>query len=100
MLGDQLAQLACRHEWQGVVVYGCVRDTDQLKQMPLGVRALGACPRRSVKRNEGQRDVPIRFAGVIVHPGEYLYADADGLIISADRLHEHRHGPPVTDSRS
>ncbi len=55
--------------------------------MPLGVRALAACPLRSVKRNEGQRDVPLRLAGIVIQPGDYLYADDDGMLISAERLH-------------
>ena len=68
MLGDKLAMLAVDHGWEGVVVYGCVRDTAELQQMPLGVVALAACPMRSVKRNEGQRDVVVRFAGLVVKP--------------------------------
>lgn len=87
LLGDKLAQLACDHGWEGVIVYGCVRDTAELQQMSLGVRALAACPLRSVKRNEGQRDVPLRLAGIVAHPGDYLYADEDGMITSAHRLH-------------
>lgn len=87
MLGDKLAQLACDHGWQGVVVYGCVRDTAELRQMPLGVRALAACPLRSVKRNEGQRDVPLRIARIVIQPSNYLYADEDGMITSAKRVH-------------
>lgn len=87
LLGDNLAQLACDHGWEGVVIYGCVRDSAELQQMPLGVRALATCPLRSVKRNEGQQDVPLRFAGLVIQPGDYLYADEDGLISSSQRLH-------------
>jgi regulator of ribonuclease activity A len=87
LLGDRLAQLACDQGWQGVVIYGCVRDTAALSQISLGVKAMAACPLRSEKRNEGQRDVPLRFAGLFVRPGDYLYADEDGLITSARRLH-------------
>ena len=88
LMGDQLAQLAVDHGWEGVVVYGCVRDTAELQRMPLGIRALAACPRRSVKRGEGQRDVTVRFAGLVVQPGDYLYADEDGMITSPERLHD------------
>ena len=87
MLGDQLAALACDHGWAGVVVYGCVRDTAALRQLSLGVRALAACPLRSVKRNEGQRDVPVRFAALDIEPGDFLYADEDGIITAPQRLH-------------
>jgi regulator of ribonuclease activity A len=70
-----------------VVVHGCVRDTAALRELPLGVRALAACPLRSEKRNQGQRDVPLRLAGINVRPGDYLYADDDGLIIAPRPLH-------------
>jgi regulator of ribonuclease activity A len=87
LLGDKLAQLACDHGWSGIVIYACVRDSAELQRMPLGVRALAACPLRSVKRNEGQREVSLRFAGIAIQPGDYLYADADGVITASQRLH-------------
>ncbi len=82
LLGDQLAALAINNGWNGVVVYGCVRDTKLLATMELGVLALAAHPRRSEKRNEGQRNVPLAMAGIRFAPGAYLYADADGVIVS------------------
>lgn len=54
----------------------------------LRLTRVSACPRRSVKRNEGQRDVTVRFAGLVVQPGDYLYADEDGMITSTERLHD------------
>jgi len=86
LLGDRLAELAIDNGWAGVVVYGCVRDTKQLATMDLGVLALSAHPRRSEKRGEGQRNVPLRVAGVHFIPGAYLYADADGVIVSQREL--------------
>lgn len=67
-------------------MYGCVRDVDVLAETELGVQALGAHPRKSEKRGEGQRDIPVTFAGVTLSPGEWLYADNNGILVASERL--------------
>ncbi|WP_048307026.1 ribonuclease E activity regulator RraA [Halomonas sp. PR-M31] len=86
MLGDMLAEKAATNGWAGVVMFGCVRDVEVLAEIELGVQALSAHPRRSEKRGEGQRDIPVTFAGVTVHPGQWLYADNNGILIAKERL--------------
>ncbi|HLS82870.1 MAG TPA: ribonuclease E activity regulator RraA [Steroidobacter sp.] len=86
VLGDMLAQRAVDNGWSGVIVYGCVRDVAALAGMQIGVKALGACPVKTEKRNEGRRDLPVRFAGVVFRPGEWLYADEDGVIVAERAL--------------
>ena len=86
LLGDQLAELAVRNGWAGVVVHGCIRDSEAIGQLPLGVKALATHPLKSIKRGEGQREIPVRFAGVQFRPGAWLYADGDGLIVSEQPL--------------
>ncbi len=86
VLGGNLAAAAAKNEWQGVIVFGAVRDADELDACDLGVRALALNPRRSIKRGAGQRDLPIEVAGVPVRPGEWVYADRDGILVSAVRL--------------
>lgn len=86
LLGDMLAEKAADNGWAGVIVYGCVRDVDVLADTELGVQALGAHPRRSEKRGEGQRDIPVTFAGVTLRPGQWLYADNNGIVLAEERL--------------
>ena len=86
LVGDMLAELGRTNGWAGVVVYGCVRDAEQLSQMKIGIKALGTNPRKSVKKGEGAREVVLRFAELVVKPGQYLYADRDGIVISNQRL--------------
>ena len=86
LLGDLLAAAAVEHGWQGLVVHGCVRDVEILATLDLGVKALAACPVRTDKRGEGQRDVPLRFAGALMEPGHFLYADANGVIVAKREL--------------
>jgi regulator of ribonuclease activity A len=82
LLGDQLGALGVRNGWNGVVVWGCVRDTEALAAMDLGVLALAAHPLKSVKRGQGEREVALNFAGVTFRPGQMLYADADGVVVA------------------
>ena len=86
VLGDMLAQQAVDNGWSGVVVYGCIRDSFAIAQLALGVKALGTCPLRTDKRGGGQRDVPVRFAGVNFRQDDWLYADEDGLIVAQRSL--------------
>lgn len=84
LLGDMLAAMAEKNGWQGVLVNGCVRDVEILRTIELGVLALNCHPARSKKRGDGERDLPLRFAGVSFRPGQHLYADANGVVV-ADR---------------
>lgn len=86
LVGDQLAQLAIANGWRGAVVYGCVRDSRAIGAMDIGLYALATHPLKTVKRNTGEVDVPVSFGGVTFLPGEYLYADDDGIIVSAVTL--------------
>jgi regulator of ribonuclease activity A len=82
-LGDQLAALACKNGWSGVVVNGCIRDSELIATVGIGVKALGTHPKKSLKRGSGERDIPVRFAGVEFKPGDYLYADPDGIVVTS-----------------
>jgi len=86
LLGDLLATAAVENGWQGLVINGAVRDVEILETIELGVKALAACPLRTDKRGEGQRDVPLRFAGAQLEPGQYLYADPNGIIVARRAL--------------
>ena len=86
MLGDLLAAKAVAKGWAGVLMYGLIRDSADIAQMDLGVKALGTCPLKSVKKGVGERDVAVRFAGVNFTPGAYLYADEDGIVFSEAAL--------------
>jgi regulator of ribonuclease activity A len=81
MLGDQLAQLAVDNRWAGVVMFGCIRDALEISGMPLGVLALATHPRKSIKKGAGEVGGEVEFAGVKFRPGEWLYADEDGVVV-------------------
>jgi regulator of ribonuclease activity A len=86
LLGGNLAAAAARNGWAGVLIDGCVRDVAELAACELGIRALAAVPLATVKRNEGQCDVPVQVQGVWLRPGDWLYADGDGILVAAGAL--------------
>lgn len=86
LVGGNLAKLAENHGWAGIIVYGCVRDTLELNACEVGVRALGTIPRRSARLGVGEKDLMVNISGVIVHPGDMIYADEDGVLVSREHL--------------
>ena len=86
LMGGDIAELAAKNGWSGVVIYGCVRDVHEINAAAIGVRALASCPRKSTKRGLGEKDVPLYFAGVDFTGDDYLYADGDGLIVASREL--------------
>ncbi len=86
MLGDLIAASAVENGWAGVILFGCIRDSLEIGGMPLGVKALATNPRKSQRRGEGQRDIPVTFAGVRFSPGDHVYCDEDGIVVSTESL--------------
>ena len=84
LLGGNLGAAAARNGWAGVVIDGCVRDVAELARCNTGICALASMPLPTERRNEGQRDVSVQIQGVWVRPGDWLYADEDGIVV-ADR---------------
>ena len=82
LMGDNLATLAINNNWSGVVINGCIRDSREIGEMNVGVFALGTIPRKSIKRGEGETQIPVAFAGVLFKPGHFLYADEDGIVVA------------------
>jgi regulator of ribonuclease activity A len=86
LVGDQLAMLGVRNGWSGIVVNGCIRDSAAIETMDFGMLALAPHPRKTDKKNVGEADLAVTFGGVTFHPGEWLYADSDGVLVSATEI--------------
>ncbi len=86
LLGDMIAANAVENGWEGLVIFGCVRDVDALAELDLGVQALASIPLKTEKRGIGDLNVPVTFGGVTFKPGEYVYADNNGIVVSAEPL--------------
>ncbi|PZG16858.1 ribonuclease E activity regulator RraA [Nonomuraea aridisoli] len=82
LMGDVIAGMAVANGWAGVVINGAVRDVALLRELDLGVKALGSNPRKSAKQGTGERDVPVTFGGALFHPGAELFGDDDGVLVT------------------
>lgn len=86
LMGDNVAQLMIDNDWAGALIYGCIRDSGEISEMDVAVKALATHPKKSNKQSIGEQDVPVRFGGVTFEPGHWLYADLDGVIVSTREL--------------
>jgi regulator of ribonuclease activity A len=86
LVGDVIAGLGAQNGWAGLVIHGAIRDVGAMARLGIGVKALGANPRRSAKAGQGEVDMPVGFGGTVFVPGAWLYADEDGIVVSADPL--------------
>lgn len=86
LVGDQLAQLGAKNGWAGIVVYGCIRDSRVIGVTTIGVFALDTHPLKSIKKGVGDINIPVTFGGVTFVPGQHLYADEDGVLVSPSPL--------------
>lgn len=86
LLGDLIAESAVKNGWQGVIIYGFVRDVGTLKTMELGVQALGAVPIKTERKNQGELNIPIYIESNHIKPGMWVYADDNGIAFSASEL--------------
>jgi len=88
LMGDLIAESAVKNHWNGVVIYGCVRDVDAIAELDLGVHALAAIPQKSQRKGVGEVDIDLHFGGVSIQSGDYIYADNNGIVISKEKLVE------------
>ncbi|MBM97060.1 MAG: hypothetical protein CMI09_14580 [Oceanospirillaceae bacterium] len=86
MLGDMLAEKAAKNGWEGIIVYGCIRDVDVIMETDLGVQALATNRLKTDKKGLGEVNVEVKFGGVVFVPGQYVYADNNGVIVSPEPL--------------
>jgi regulator of ribonuclease activity A len=86
LLGDLLAEKAAANGWSGLIINGVIRDVDEIGRTSIGVQALGSCPIKTEKRGVGERDIDIHIGGVDIAPGDYIYADNNGVIVSKRSL--------------
>ena len=86
LVGDQLALLAIENGWAGIIVNGYIRDSAVIAEMHIGIKALGTNPRKSIKKNRGEADIELTIGQIPIKPGNWIYSDADGVIISEHNL--------------
>ena len=86
VVGENLMKFAHKNNYAGIIVNGYIRDTEQIKDIPVVLYALGTCPRKYIPVTEGETDIKLTFAGIEFNTGDYLYADSDGVVVSANKI--------------
>ena len=86
LLGDNLAALAIKNNWSGIIVNGRIRDAEIISQLDVAIFALGTCPRKSFKKNQGKKNIELSIDGLTIKPGDWVYADINGILISDSEL--------------
>ncbi|MCH2023531.1 MAG: ribonuclease E activity regulator RraA [Saprospiraceae bacterium] len=86
LIGDNIAKLAIDNQWEGIVVYGCIRDSKEINSMNIGIKAIGTCPVKSIKRNVGIIGEPLILKGTKIDTNQHIYVDTDGILLSFRKL--------------
>lgn len=86
LVGDNIAKLAMQNHWEGVIVYGCIRDAKVINTLEVGIKAIGTCPVKSIKRNVGLVGEELIISGIKINTTQYIYADMDGVLVSDKKL--------------
>ena len=86
VVGENLMKFALQNNYAGIVVNGYIRDTLQIRNIPVALYALGTCSRKSIVPTSGERNIPLSFGGITITPGQYLYGDTDGVIVTPSRI--------------
>ena len=86
LVGDNIASLANENGWEGIIIYGCIRDSKVIKTMDVGIKAIGTCPVKSRKQNVGSKGETLLIGGTEIVSGNYVYSDEDGVLLSSEKL--------------
>lgn len=87
VVGENLMNLAYKNGWKAIIINGFVRDIEAVKDIKVGLFALGVCPKKSTKKSEAKRDITLKFANATLKPNDHMYIDLDGIIITKKRVH-------------
>lgn len=86
LIDHKLATVALENDWEGIIIYGCIRDVDLIDELEIGIQALASIPVLASNSNDGELDMPINFGGVTFLPEDHVYADSTGIILSPEPL--------------
>ena len=86
LVGDNLAALGAKNNWSGIIVNGCIRDSMEINNIGISIKAINLVPNKSEKKDIGKYGLDLNFAGVIFNENDFLYSDPDGIVISPTKI--------------
>ncbi|MBK8018058.1 MAG: RraA family protein [Betaproteobacteria bacterium] len=81
IIGDLVTSYAKTRGVAGFVIDGAIRDSEEIAGRDLPVYARGVTPRGPSKEGPGEINTPVTVGGTVVHPGDIVVGDADGVVI-------------------
>lgn len=81
LAGEIMIRFAQMKGLAGIVVDGCLRDSDGIEELTMPVYAKGLTPQGPFKFGPGEINVPISCGGQVVFPGDILVGDKDGIVV-------------------
>jgi regulator of RNase E activity RraA len=79
--GELTGAEAVRRGMAGIVVDGLVRDIEKLRALPLAIFARGLTPHGGLPAGRGEPGVDLTIGNIVVHPGDWVVGDADGVVV-------------------
>ena len=86
LVGDNLAEIAAKNNWAGIIVNGCIRDSLEISKIKISIKALNLVPNKSQKKDIGRYKIDLKFAGIVFRENDFLYSDPDGIVVSSSEL--------------
>ena len=81
LLGFLMVSTAIKLGLAGMVVDGCIRDAAEIRSSGFPVFAAGINPNGPMKNGPGEINFPIQCGGQLIHPGDMIVADDDGVVV-------------------
>jgi RraA family protein len=81
LLGFLMVTTAMKLDLAGMIVDGCVRDAEEIRNSGFPIFVAGINPNGPMKEGPGEINYPIHCGGQIVHPGDIIVADDDGVVV-------------------
>ena len=86
IVGDVVAELARSNGWAGLILNAAIRDSIDVDALDFVVFAMGTSPVKSTKTDRGTVGGTLDIGGTTISPNQWVYADADGVLISGEKL--------------
>ena len=80
LFGDIMKNVAKMRRFAGIVIDGAIRDAAAYREDDYPCYAAGVCHRGPYKDGPGEINVPVSITGMVVHPGDIVVGDDDGVV--------------------
>jgi RraA family protein len=80
IMGEIMTYMAQAQKVAGFVINGAIRDADEIRACGIAMYAAGVTHRGPYRDGPGEINVPVAIDGMVVHPGDLVLGDGDGVL--------------------